>query len=397
MTATIVGNFLIVYLGMILGRLPFFQLDRTGVALRGAIALISIDAVSLEAAAGSVHLPTVILLFSFMVVSAQMRLGGFYDWATHRFASWSYSPSGLLAALMAGVAVLLAVFSNDFVRLAVAPALIEACRRRQLDPGLICLDRLARPILAPSVLQSREDVMAQLVLVRHGESQWNLEGRFTGWTDIDLTRVGIEQMQRAGGALSEAGLRFDLAITSRLKRAIRSQWLLLEALDAMWIPSIADWRMNERHYGALTGMLKTDAERCFGAANVRAWRRGFGSRPPAMPRDDPRALQGDPRYTTVPATSLPLAESLSDTMVRVQLFWQDSIAPALLAGRRILISAHGNSLRALIKLLEQVSDEDITHLDVPNGIPLVYRPDAALGVIERHYLELPHPARSTIL
>lgn len=239
--------------------------------------------------------------------------------------------------------------------------------------------------------------MAQLVLVRHGESQWNLEGRFTGWTDIDLTLVGIEQMQRAGRALTDAGLQFDLAITSRLKRAIRSQWLMLEALDAMWIPSIADWRMNERHYGALTGMLKTEAERCYGAASVRAWRRGFGNRPPAMPPDDPRAPQGDPRYAAVPATSLPLGESLSDTLVRVQSLWQDAIAPALLAGRRILVSAHGNSLRALIKLLEQISDEDITRLDVPNGVPLVYRLDAALRVIERHYLALPHPARSTIL
>ncbi|CAG9168067.1 2,3-bisphosphoglycerate-dependent phosphoglycerate mutase [Cupriavidus laharis] len=236
-----------------------------------------------------------------------------------------------------------------------------------------------------------------LVLIRHGESRWNHEGRFTGWTDVDLTPAGIAQMHRAGRALAEAGIQFDLAVTSLLKRAIRSQWLVLDALDAMWIPAIFDWRLNERHYGALTGLLRADAEQRFGPLAVEAWRRSFDVPPPALAVDDPRAPRHDPRYCHLPWQALPLAESLRDTAVRVEALWDAVLVPALRAGKRILVSGHGNSLRALIKRLDGISDAEIARLDVPNGIPLVYHLDERLEPAARYYLDLPHPTRSTIL
>lgn len=238
---------------------------------------------------------------------------------------------------------------------------------------------------------------AQLVLVRHGESKWNQEGRFTGWTDVDLTQVGRAQMSSAGSALAQAGCQFDLAITSMLKRAIRSQWLMLDALDALWTPSIVDWRLNERHYGALTGMFKADAERQFGALAVRLWRRDYAARPPAVAPTDPRAPRHDPRYAAIPENNLPLGESLRDTTVRIEALWEAVLMPALRARKRILVSGHGNSLRALIKRLDDISNDNITRLDVPNGIPLVYHLDAHQRPTERYYLDLPRVPRSTIL
>lgn len=246
-------------------------------------------------------------------------------------------------------------------------------------------------------LQRTDTPTTQLVLVRHGESQWNHEGRFTGWTDVDLTPAGVAQMQSAGQALAEAGMQFDLAVTSLLKRAIRSQWLMLDALDAMWIPAIFDWRLNERHYGALTGLLRADAEQRFGALAVQTWRRSFDVPPPALAADDPRAPRHDPRYRHLPRQALPLAESLRDTAVRVEALWEAVLVPALREGKRILVSGHGNSLRALIKRLDGSSDAEIARLDVPNGIPLVYHLDELLETADRYYLDLPRPTRSTIL
>lgn len=243
----------------------------------------------------------------------------------------------------------------------------------------------------------RNSSTAQLALVRHGESQWNYEGRFTGWTDVDLTPAGIAQMQRAGQALAEAGMQFDLAVTSLLKRAIRSQWLMLDALDIMWIPAIFDWRLNERHYGALTGLLRADAEQRFGTLAVQAWRRSFDVPPPALAPDDPRSPLHDPRYCHLPRQALPLAESLRDTAERVEALWEAVLVPALRADKRILVSGHGNSLRALIKRLDGISEAEIARLDVPNGIPLVYHLDERLETAGRYYLDLPHPTRSTIL
>lgn len=239
--------------------------------------------------------------------------------------------------------------------------------------------------------------MGNLVIVRHGESQWNRENRFTGWADIDLTANGIQQARNAGRALAAAGFRFDLALTSMLKRTIRSQWLMLDEMDAMYTPVHSHWRLNERHYGALTGKSRAEMIDKFGADQVWAWRRGFDSRPPLMDKDDPRSPCHEPRYDGLARASLPLGESLQDTVERVRIYWGEVIAPALKQDKDVIISSHGNSQRALVKLLEDMPDEEVARFDVPNSVPLVYKLDTQLRVLERSSMNIPHPEVSTIL
>ncbi len=231
--------------------------------------------------------------------------------------------------------------------------------------------------------------MYKLVLMRHGESQWNLENRFTGWTDVDLTETGREQAWQAGQLLRDKGYSFDLAYTSVLKRAIRTLWLTLDALDLMYIPVHNNWRLNERHYGDLQGLNKAETAAKFGDEQVLIWRRAYAIAPDPLSVDDPRHPRFDPRYARLAAQELPATECLKDTVARVLPFWNDSIAPAIKAGRRVLISAHGNSLRALIKHLDNVSDEEIVGLNIPTGQPLVYELDENLKPIKHYYLADP--------
>lgn len=231
--------------------------------------------------------------------------------------------------------------------------------------------------------------MYKLVLMRHGESQWNLENRFTGWTDVDLTETGRQQAWEAGNLLKEKGYAFDLAFTSVLKRAIRTLWLTLDALDQMYIPVHNNWRLNERHYGNLQGLNKAETAAKFGDEQVLVWRRAYAIAPDPLDRDDPRHPKFDPRYGKLAPEQLPATECLKDTVERVLPFWNDSIAPAIRTGRRVLISAHGNSLRALIKHLDHVSDEDIIALNIPTGQPLVYELDEHLKPIKHYYLADP--------
>ena len=228
--------------------------------------------------------------------------------------------------------------------------------------------------------------MYKIVFMRHGESTWNLENRFTGWTDVDLTEKGVREAKSAGQVLKEAGFTFDLAYTSVLKRAIRTLWLALDDMDMMWLPVKNDWRLNERHYGALQGLDKGETAAKYGDAQVLVWRRSYDTPPPALEAGDERTSFNDPRYAGVPSDSIPLTECLKDTVARVMPVWDEDIAPALRAGKTILISAHGNSLRALIKMLDGISDEDIVGLNIPNGQPLVYELDADLRPIRHYYL-----------
>ena len=228
--------------------------------------------------------------------------------------------------------------------------------------------------------------MYKLVLMRHGESTWNLDNRFTGWTDVDLTDKGRAEAKQAGALLRDAGFTFDLAYTSVLKRAIRTLWLTLDEMDLMWIPIEHDWRLNERHYGALQGLNKAETAAKYGDDQVLVWRRSYDTPPNPLPEDDPRTSFNDPRYAQLNRTQIPLTECLKDTVVRVMPAWDESIAPAIRAGRQILISAHGNSLRALIKMLDDISDEAIVSLNIPNGQPLVYELDANLKPIKSYYL-----------
>jgi 2,3-bisphosphoglycerate-dependent phosphoglycerate mutase len=228
--------------------------------------------------------------------------------------------------------------------------------------------------------------MYKIVFMRHGESTWNLENRFTGWTDVDLTEKGVREAKSAGQVLKQAGFTFDLAYTSVLKRAIRTLWLALDDMDMMWLPVKNDWRLNERHYGALQGLDKGETAAKYGDAQVLVWRRSYDTPPPALAADDERTSFGDPRYAGVPRDSIPLTECLKDTVARVMPAWDEEIAPAIRAGKKILISAHGNSLRALIKMLDGISDDDIVSLNIPNGQPLVYELDADLKPIRHYYL-----------
>ena len=228
--------------------------------------------------------------------------------------------------------------------------------------------------------------MYKIVFMRHGESTWNLENRFTGWTDVDLTEKGVREAKSAGQVLKEAGFTFDVAYTSVLKRAIRTLWLALDDMDMMWLPVKNDWRLNERHYGALQGLDKGETAAKYGDAQVLVWRRSYDTPPPPLAADDERTSFADPRYAGVPKDSIPLTECLKDTVARVMPVWDEEIAPAIRAGKKILISAHGNSLRALIKMLDGISDEDIVGLNIPNGQPLVYELDADLKPIRHYYL-----------
>jgi 2,3-bisphosphoglycerate-dependent phosphoglycerate mutase len=220
--------------------------------------------------------------------------------------------------------------------------------------------------------------MSTLVLLRHGESIWNQENRFTGWTDVGLSDKGVREAFGAGCALKQNGYTFDVAHTSVLKRAIKTLWLVLEELDQMWIPVHRSWRLNERHYGALQGLNKAETTQRHGAEQVRLWRRSYSVRPPALAREDERNPAGDPRYAGLQAEDVPLTESLADTVGRALPYWHDTIAPAIRAGRRVLIVSHGNSLRALVKHLDGVSDEGIAELEIPTGIPRVYELDDGL-------------------
>ena len=228
--------------------------------------------------------------------------------------------------------------------------------------------------------------MYKIVFMRHGESTWNLENRFTGWTDVDLTEKGVKEARQAGQVLKEAGFTFDVAYTSVLKRAIRTLWLALDDMDMMWLPIKNDWRLNERHYGALQGLDKGETAAKYGDAQVLVWRRSYDTPPPPLEAADERTSFHDPRYAAVPHASIPLTECLKDTVARVMPVWDDEIAPAIRAGKKILISAHGNSLRALIKMLDGISDDDIVGLNIPNGQPLVYELDADLKPIRHYYL-----------
>ena len=228
--------------------------------------------------------------------------------------------------------------------------------------------------------------MYKIVFMRHGESTWNLENRFTGWTDVDLTEKGVNEARTAGRVLREAGFAFDLAYTSVLKRAIRTLWLALDEMDQMYLPIINDWRLNERHYGALQGLDKGETAAKFGDEQVLVWRRSYDTPPPALEKDDSRTSFNDPRYASLDESQIPLTECLKDTVARVMPAWNDEIAPAIRAGKNILISAHGNSLRAIIKMLDNISDTDIVGLNIPNGQPLVYELDENLKPIRHYYL-----------
>jgi len=228
--------------------------------------------------------------------------------------------------------------------------------------------------------------MPTLVLLRHGESTWNKENRFTGWTDVDLTEKGRHEALTAGHLLEAAGLSFDVAYTSLLKRAIRTCWITLDELDLLWIPMVRSWRLNERHYGALQGLDKAETAAKHGAEQVKIWRRSYDIRPPALTPDDPRHPARDPRYASMPPADLPLTESLKDTVARFLPYWDDTIAPAIHDGNRVLIAAHGNSLRALVKYLDHISDQDILELNIPTGVPLIYELNDDLTARRSYYL-----------
>ena len=228
--------------------------------------------------------------------------------------------------------------------------------------------------------------MHTLVLLRHGESVWNKENRFTGWTDVELSDRGREEAREAGRLLKEGGYVFDLAFTSVLKRAIKTLGIALDVLDELWIPVVKSWKLNERHYGALQGLNKAETTAKHGEAQVKIWRRSYDIPPPALTPDDPRFPSHDPRYASLAATELPATESLKDTVARFLPYWHETIAPVIRSGRRVLITAHGNSLRALVKYLDRISDSDIVELNIPTGIPLVYELNDDLSPIRHYYL-----------
>jgi 2,3-bisphosphoglycerate-dependent phosphoglycerate mutase len=228
--------------------------------------------------------------------------------------------------------------------------------------------------------------MYTLVLLRHGESTWNRENRFTGWTDVDLSDTGVKEAHEAARLLTEEGFSFDMAYTSVLKRAIRTLWIVLDDMDQMWLPVIRSWRLNERHYGALQGLNKAETAAKYGDEQVFIWRRSYETPPPALEADDPRNPGNDRRYADLAPEELPLTECLKDTVARFLPYWHDEIAPAIRNGKRVLIAAHGNSLRALVKHLDNISDEEIPNLNIPTGIPLVYELDQTLRPIRHYYL-----------
>jgi 2,3-bisphosphoglycerate-dependent phosphoglycerate mutase len=228
--------------------------------------------------------------------------------------------------------------------------------------------------------------MHKLVLIRHGESTWNLENRFTGWTDVDLTPLGLEQAVQAGRLLKAEGYDFDLCYTSVLKRATRTLWHVLDEMDRTWLPVAHSWRLNERHYGALQGLNKAETAKKFGDQQVLVWRRSYDTPPPELEPTDPRWERSDRRYAKVADAEFPRTECLKDTVARVLPFWNEAMAPAIRSGKRVLVAAHGNSMRALVKYLDGISDDDIVGLNIPNGIPLVYELDTDLKPIRHYYL-----------
>jgi 2,3-bisphosphoglycerate-dependent phosphoglycerate mutase len=238
--------------------------------------------------------------------------------------------------------------------------------------------------------------MYKVVLLRHGESDWNKENRFTGWTDVDLSEKGLQEANKAGDVLKKEGYVFDVAYTSVLKRAIRTLWITLEKMDLMWIPVYNSWRLNERHYGALQGLNKSETAAKFGEKQVLIWRRSYDVPPPALEKNDPRYPGNDPRYKSLTQSELPLTECLKDTVARFMPYWHDVIAPAIKSGKRVIIAAHGNSLRALVKYLDNVSEKDIIELNIPTGMPLVYELDNNLKPIKHYYLGDPEEVKKAM-
>ncbi len=235
--------------------------------------------------------------------------------------------------------------------------------------------------------------MYRVVLLRHGESTWNRENRFTGWVDVDLSAKGVDEAHAAGRLLKDAGYTFDVAYSSLLKRAIRTLWIVQDELDLLWIPVQRSWRLNERHYGALQGLNKAETAARHGEAQVKMWRRSYDVPPPPLTADDPQYPGRDPRYAGLSSADLPLTECLQDTVARFLPYWHETIAPAIRSGQRVVVTAHGNSLRALVKDLDNVSNEDIVELNIPTGIPLVYELDADLKPIRSEYLGDPEAAK----
>ncbi|MEL7590202.1 MAG: 2,3-diphosphoglycerate-dependent phosphoglycerate mutase [Anaerolineaceae bacterium] len=235
--------------------------------------------------------------------------------------------------------------------------------------------------------------MYKVVLLRHGESQWNLENRFTGWTDVDLTEKGEEEARQAGVLMRQECFEFDVAYTSVLTRAVRTLWIALTEMNMVWIPIINSWRLNERHYGALQGLNKAETARKYGDEQVLIWRRSYDTQPPALTDDDPRYPGNDRRYSDMTREELPLTECLKDTVARFLPYWHGTIAPAIKSGKRVLIAAHGNSLRALVKYLDNISEEEIVGLNIPTGVPLVYELNDELKPIRSYYLGDPEEAK----
>lgn len=235
--------------------------------------------------------------------------------------------------------------------------------------------------------------MYKIVLLRHGESLWNKENLFSGWTDIDLSEQGMAEAHRAGQLLKSEGYVFDVAFTSVLKRAIRTLWITLDEMDLMWIPVHHSWRLNERHYGALQGLNKAETAAKYGEAQVKIWRRSYDIQPPALEKDDSRWPGRDPRYASLNPDDVPTTECLKDTVARFLPYWRETIAPAVEAGKRVIIAAHGNSLRALVKYLDNISDDEIVELNIPTGVPLVYDLDQDLKPIRHYYLGDPEEIR----
>jgi 2,3-bisphosphoglycerate-dependent phosphoglycerate mutase len=228
--------------------------------------------------------------------------------------------------------------------------------------------------------------MYKIVLLRHGESTWNKENRFTGWTDVDLSEKGLREAKKAGKLLKKDGFTFDIAYTSVLKRAIRTLWIALDEMDLMWIPVINNWRLNERHYGALQGLNKAETAKKYGEEQVHIWRRSYDIQPPALEKSDERYPGNDPRYANLTKDELPLTECLKDTVARFVPYWTETIAPVIKSGKKVIIAAHGNSLRALVKYLDNIPEKDIVELNIPTGIPLVYELDESLNSIKSYYL-----------
>ncbi len=238
--------------------------------------------------------------------------------------------------------------------------------------------------------------MMKLVLLRHGESDWNRENRFTGWTDVDLSEKGLSEAKKAGETLKKEGYAFDVAYTSVLKRAIRTLWITLDVMDLMWIPVFNSWRLNERHYGGLQGLNKSETAAKYGEDQVLVWRRSYDIPPPPLEKNDPRYPGKDMRYRSLSQNELPLTECLKDTVARFLPYWHETIAPAVKSGRRVIVAAHGNSLRALVKYLDNVSDKDIVGLNIPTGLPLIYELDDNLKPIRHYYLGDPEEVRKAM-